>query len=70
MVTAACFTPNPSLIIRSKSGGASEEADRQSCEGRDSKREYLGEVFVSADFTGAIKVFKNKIRPPSVDEKK
>ncbi|XP_064638857.1 WD repeat-containing protein 44-like isoform X2 [Lineus longissimus] len=61
VVTVAIFSPNPSLIIKRRS--APEVADEGE---KTEKKDHPGEVFVSADFSGAIKVFKNKFKPPPV----
>ena len=55
VVTAAIFAPVPRLIIKSQF--PSLEGEKQ--------LEVRGEVLVSADYTGAIKVFINKFKPGS-----
>ena len=60
VVTVAIFSPSPHLIIRpqfaSVESNPTEETDTSSIES-------LGEALVSADFSGAIKVFINKFKP-------
>ena len=62
VVTAAIFAPNPGLIIRPQF----EFIDSQSKDkDEDTVRDVRGEVLVSADYSGAIKVFINKFKPGS-----
>ncbi|KAJ8405218.1 hypothetical protein AAFF_G00322090 [Aldrovandia affinis] len=67
VVTSAVFAPNPSLIVPPEAGSAEKpEAECKSTEPADSETIPSGalktdhtEVLLSADFTGAIKVFVN-----------
>ncbi|XP_061595633.1 WD repeat-containing protein 44 [Cololabis saira] len=66
VVTSAVFAPNPGLIVPQESGAEKPEADRKSLDSTDSETIPSGalktdhtEVLLSADFTGAIKVFIN-----------
>lgn len=56
VVTAAIFAPQPGLIIKSQF--QYEDSDEKT-----GPPEVRGEVIVSADFNGAIKVFINKFKP-------
>ncbi|CAH1781737.1 unnamed protein product [Owenia fusiformis] len=60
VVTAAIFAPNPALIIKPKEG-TTEQVDNERKRKND-KQEGPGEVLVSADFTGLVKVFVNKVK--------
>ena len=57
VVTSAIFTPNPGLLIKPQF----EFVDSEKKEAPVSR----GEVFISADFQGCIKVFLNKFKPGS-----
>ncbi|KAM6906904.1 WD repeat-containing protein 44 [Xenentodon cancila] len=66
VVTSAVFAPHPGLIVPQESGAEKPEADRKSLDSTDSETIPSGalktdhtEVLLSADFTGAIKVFIN-----------
>ena len=58
VVTNAIFAPRPELIIRSQFEYVDDE-DRSSSAG------VRGEVLVSADYAGLIRVFINKFKPGS-----
>ena len=58
VVTNAIFAPRPELIIRSQFEYVDDE-DRGSSGG------VRGEVLVSADYAGLIRVFINKFKPGS-----
>ncbi|XP_017287477.1 WD repeat-containing protein 44 isoform X2 [Kryptolebias marmoratus] len=66
VVTSAIFAPHPGLIVPQETGAEKPEADRKSLDSTDSETIPSGalktdhtEVLLSADFTGAIKVFIN-----------
>ncbi|KAF6728925.1 WD repeat-containing protein 44 [Oryzias melastigma] len=66
VVTSAVFAPHPSLIVPQEAGAEKPEADSKSLDSTDSETIPSGalktdhtEVLLSADFTGAIKVFIN-----------
>uniref|UniRef100_A0A8C6L5B5 WD repeat-containing protein 44 n=1 Tax=Nothobranchius furzeri TaxID=105023 RepID=A0A8C6L5B5_NOTFU len=66
VVTSAVFAPHPGLIVPQETGTEKPEADRKSLDSTDSETIPSGalktdhtEVLLSADFTGAIKVFIN-----------
>uniref|UniRef100_A0A1A7Z638 WD repeat-containing protein 44 n=1 Tax=Iconisemion striatum TaxID=60296 RepID=A0A1A7Z638_9TELE len=66
VVTSAVFAPHPGLIVPQEIGTEKPEADRKSLDSTDSETIPSGalktdhtEVLLSADFTGAIKVFIN-----------
>lgn len=66
VVTSAVFAPHPNLIVPQESGAEKPEADCKSLDSTDSETIPSGalktdhtEVLLSADFTGAIKVFIN-----------
>ncbi|KAM4546081.1 WD repeat-containing protein 44 [Odontesthes bonariensis] len=66
VVTSAVFSPHPALIVPQESGAEKPEADRASLDSTESESIPSGalktdhtEVLLSADFTGAIKVFIN-----------
>ena len=58
VVTVAIFAPNPAVIIKPQF----QYLDSDSKEGPPETR---GEVLVSADFNGFIRVFINKFKPGS-----
>uniref|UniRef100_A0A3Q3XG39 WD repeat-containing protein 44 n=1 Tax=Mola mola TaxID=94237 RepID=A0A3Q3XG39_MOLML len=66
VVTSAIFAPHPSLIVPQETGAEKPEAECKSLDSTDSETIPSGalktdhtEVLLSADFTGAIKVFIN-----------
>lgn len=66
VVTSAIFAPHPGLIVPQESGAEKPEAECKSLDSTDSETIPSGalktdhtEVLLSADFTGAIKVFIN-----------
>ena len=59
VVTSAVFAPCPELIIRTQSNFLVDSEDNEDS----SDAENHGEVLVSADYTGAIRVFINKFKP-------
>ncbi|XP_041865310.1 WD repeat-containing protein 44 [Melanotaenia boesemani] len=66
VVTSAIFAPHPGLIVPQETGTEKPEADRKSLDSTESETIPSGalktdhtEVLLSADFTGAIKVFIN-----------
>uniref|UniRef100_A0A671YL01 WD repeat-containing protein 44 n=1 Tax=Sparus aurata TaxID=8175 RepID=A0A671YL01_SPAAU len=66
VVTSAIFAPHPGLIVPQETGAEKPEAERKSLDSDDSETIPSGalktdhtEVLLSADFTGAIKVFIN-----------
>ncbi|XP_023818678.1 WD repeat-containing protein 44 isoform X1 [Oryzias latipes] len=66
VVTSAIFAPHPNLIVPQEAGAEKPEADSKSLDSTDSETIPSGalktdhtEVLLSADFTGAIKVFIN-----------
>ncbi|KAM6983727.1 WD repeat-containing protein 44 isoform 1-T1 [Tautogolabrus adspersus] len=66
VVTSAIFAPHPGLIVPQEAGGEKPEAECKSLDSNDSETIPSGalktdhtEVLLSADFTGAIKVFIN-----------
>lgn len=66
VVTSAVFAPHPDLIVPQETSAEKPEADRTSLDSTDSETIPSGalktdhtEVLLSADFTGAIKVFIN-----------
>lgn len=66
VVTSAIFAPQPGLIVPQETGAEKPEAERKSLDSTDSETIPSGalktdhtEVLLSADFTGAIKVFIN-----------
>lgn len=64
VVTVAIFSPNPSLILdRKRRRRRDSYADFSPSSPSSSlrRRKTLGEVVVSADFNGCIRVFKNRM---------
>ncbi|XP_074658435.1 WD repeat-containing protein 44-like isoform X2 [Tubulanus polymorphus] len=74
VVTSAVFAPNPNLIIKRKTattpsgvttttltGVGADGGENVSAERRRTL-DHLGEVLVTADFNGTIKIFKNRFR--------
>ncbi|KAM9729331.1 WD repeat-containing protein 44 isoform 1-T1 [Menidia menidia] len=66
VVTSAVFSPHPGLIVPQETGAEKPEADQKSLDSTESDSIPSGalktdhtEVLLSADFTGAIKVFIN-----------
>ena len=58
VVTSAIFAPCPDLILRAQSNFLIDDDEEDASDGC-----LLGEVLVSADYTGAIRVFINEFKP-------